>query len=290
MEPEANLQLVKFGLAALSFIALGGFNPPANNPATRVVRIVVTDYAFQLPPELPAGRVTFVLDNRGKVRHELSVAMLGPGVTMDQLIAATKARQGGQRRMRMPVGILVARGGRSSDGKLSTTLLPGRDYAIVCTFRDSAGAPQHIELGMYGVIHIVSAGATSTAQFPADTIVGMDYAYRAPATLAPGIHRFAFMNTGKMRHEADIILLRKGANPESALAARRKGADIDSLFESGIGALIGPPGTSPLGTLETTLLAGRDYLITCGLQDDPQSPRHFMLGMDAVIHVATRKR
>lgn len=285
------MKLMRIVLTVLAAAALPGFISPEGNAEPRVIRIIASDYAFQAPSELPAGRVTFVLENRGKVHHELSMVLLNPGVSLDRLVATIKARQGGQQRLRTPVGILVARGGSSSTGALSTTLLAGRDYGIVCTFSDSAGAPQHLTLGMYGVIHVVSTGATSRVELPADTIVGMDYAYRSPPqSLAPGIHRFAFLNAGTVKHEADIILLRKGVNPGAALAARRQGAHIDSLFEAGIGALISQPGTSPLGTLETTLLAGRDYLITCGVQNDPDSPLHYMLGMDAVMHVTTRTR
>jgi hypothetical protein len=281
---------MKIVVPTLAAAALIGFASPPNNSDARVVRIIATDYAFQAPAELAAGRVTFVLENRGKTRHELSMVLLNPGVTMNQVVAAINARQGGQQRLRTAVGILLAAAGNSSEGAMSTTLLPGRDYGIVCTFNDGAGAPAHVAMGMYGVIHVVSAGATSTLEAKADTIVGTDYAYRSPSALTPGLHRFAFRNSGSVKHEADIILLRKGVNPETALAAQRKGVHIDSVFEAGIGALIAQPGTSPLGTLQTTLLAGRDYLITCGVQDKPGSPRHFMLGMEAVIHVATRTR
>src|SRR5207237_10360501 len=125
-----------------------------------------------------------------------------------------------------------------------TNLLPGRDYAIICRFNDGAGATRHVELGMYGVIHVSDGASAVSLGAAADTIVAMDYAYRSPVSLSPGPHRFAFTNARLHRHAMDFILLAKGANIDSALKVRRSGANIASLLEAGMGVLIAPAGVS----------------------------------------------
>lgn len=58
---------------------------------TNEVTVVGTDYAFQVPATLPAGRTLFALENRGRVDHELILARLKPGVTMQQALETQRA-------------------------------------------------------------------------------------------------------------------------------------------------------------------------------------------------------
>ena len=39
-------------------------------------------------------------------------------------------------------------------------MLPERDYVIACFFRDGPDAPEHVDLGMLGIIRTAAAGAT----------------------------------------------------------------------------------------------------------------------------------
>jgi hypothetical protein len=61
-------------------------------PATHEVDIVGRDYAFTAPRELPAGRTTFRFTNKGKVIHELDVALLKDGTTARAVMSALSAR------------------------------------------------------------------------------------------------------------------------------------------------------------------------------------------------------
>ena len=49
------------------------------------------------------------------------------------------------------------------------------------------------------------------------TVVGLDYAYQARATLPAGLTAFAFENHGKVRHEVVIARLRAGATLDSLI-------------------------------------------------------------------------
>lgn len=250
------------------------------------IEIVGMDYAFRVPSELPAGRTSFRFRNAGKHRHEFNIALLKPGVTVQQFMAAANAAKPLSGLIDGSVGVLFAKPGKRSAAGLSSDLIAGRTYVVRCIFRDTASAPRHEALGMYSAIRITSAKAAPSTAVVVDTIVGMDYAFRYPATLAPGLHRFVFTNVGKQRHEFAIQLLTPGATLDQLLKADAKGEDVDKFFEDDFGLILAPGGMKPLGLLEVDLLPGRDYLIECGLSDSAKAKPHYMLGMTGAIHVS----
>ena len=136
----------------------GGAQRPA--PATTAepahVMVVGADYAFiQLPTTLGPGPTLFAFENHGAKRHEMSIALLKPGVDVASLVGpgdrpAVSARAVSD----SIIGLLIARPGERSGGQLYANLLPGRTYAVVCTLRDTPDAHQHIDLGMYGSFQV----------------------------------------------------------------------------------------------------------------------------------------
>jgi hypothetical protein len=186
-----------------------------------------------------------------------------------------------------PVGVLFADPGKVSAMRLSTNLVAGRDYAIQCINRDSASAPRHLQMGMYSVIHVTGGRSLGrTVPVKADTIVAVDYAYKYPRTVAPGPHAFMLRNEGKVRHEMNIALLKKGITLDSALAVDRAGGDVLPLLDYADGLLHSRAGETALGALELDMLPGREYEIICFFSDDPKSPPHFKLGMYGSMKVA----
>ena len=255
------------------------------------VEIVGMDYAFKVPGELPAGRTSFRFRNAGKQSHEFNIALLKPGVTVQQYIAAANAEKPVIEMVDGAVGVLFAAPGRRSAAGLTTDLIAGRTYVVRCIFRDSASKPRHQALGMYSAIHVTSAKTPPPAPIAIDTIAGMDYAFRYPRTLSPGRHRFTFTNIGKQRHEFSIQLLKRGATADQVAKADAKGDDVEQFFDDErFGLLIASGGTRPIGLLDVDLLAGRDYLIECGLADSPKAKPHYTLGMTGSIHVTGTAR
>jgi hypothetical protein len=252
---------------------------------TNDVEIVGLDYAFQIPARIPAGRTTIRFVNRGKFAHELNIALLKRGTTMQQFVAASNAGQPLIPLVEAPIGVVFAEPGAAGAGRLVTDLLPDREYALRCIFKDSASAPRHFMLGMYASIHVDGGRAPETSPVRADTIVAMDYAFRAPTHLAPGRHRLAFVNAGKQRHEVSLALLAKGVSLQQVMRDVAAGRDSDDWFESGLGVLHTPGGSSPAGLLEVDLLPGREYLIVCDFSDTPTSPHLVVLGMFGGITV-----
>jgi hypothetical protein len=116
------------------------------------VAISGNDYAFaSVPDTVAAGPTLLAFSNAGRVRHELSVALLREGVTPAQVMqraAAGLSPVGSREIMDQPIGVLVARPGESSGGQLYVDLKPGRTYMIVCTLKDTPDARPHAELGM----------------------------------------------------------------------------------------------------------------------------------------------
>jgi hypothetical protein len=248
-------------------------------PTIREVEIVGLDYAFTAPRQLSAGPTIFRFTNKGKVIHELDLALLKSGTTAAAVMSALNAKRPLPLLIETPVGILIALAGRRSSAGLSTQLLAGRDYLVICRFQDSASAPMHSRMGMISVIHVPAGNDIAPQSVRADTIIGMEYAFRAPRTLAAGRHTFTFVNTGKQRHEVNITLLRRGVTLDRAFKIAKADEDLFSSVDEWEGVLIAAPGTASPGRLELTLLPGREYMIKCDLTDAEKAPAHVTLGM-----------
>lgn len=268
------------GFVATAVMLLAGCTRSEIPGRYNEVEIVATDYAFTAPASLPAGRTTFRFTNNGKVRHELNISRLKPGVAIDQFLAAVRADQSVQAFIEGPVGVLFAQPAEKSQSSLSVDLAKGQTYAVICIFRDSAGAKRHYDLGMYSVISVGEAQAVAALpQLPTDTIIATDYAFQYPRELAPGRHTFVLRNEGKQRHELDFVLLKKGITLKRLQEVEKSGAGVDSLFEGSFGLLHGRPGQEILGNLVIDMLPDREYVIGCFFKDDEKSPEHYMLGM-----------
>lgn len=121
---------------------------PAEVPAQ--IEIVANDYAFSsLPAHVVRGATIFSFANRGKVRHEVSIARLKPGSSVEDVVKIL--REGGRQRdiIERSVGILIAGPGTSPDGRILADLQPGATYIVVCNLRNTPDAPGHLMLGMY---------------------------------------------------------------------------------------------------------------------------------------------
>jgi plastocyanin len=114
------------------------------------IDVVANDYAFTpLPSRIQAGPTVFTFANNGKVQHEMSIARLSSGTTIEDLLKISK--EGGRFRdvVERSVGILIAGGGKRPDGRLWVDLQPGATYVVLCNLKDRQDAPPHMSLGMY---------------------------------------------------------------------------------------------------------------------------------------------
>ncbi|MEP6692646.1 MAG: hypothetical protein ABJD07_15925, partial [Gemmatimonadaceae bacterium] len=153
-------------ITAAAFMLTGDTRPAAVArsvaPATRAVpilRVIGTDYAFQLPAVVHSGRTTIVLENQGRVAHEMLLAPLRDGVTGNDLAKAAQEGVLVQPFIERfvdgaPAGVLFALPATTSPGRLATMLVSGRSYAVVCNFRDSPTAARHMALGMFKTFRV----------------------------------------------------------------------------------------------------------------------------------------
>jgi hypothetical protein len=131
--------------ALLTFLTLS----PSCRPPVRSVTIAGTDYAFQAPDFLSGGRTAISFHNRGRVPHELVLARLKPGITLERVLERLRTGGDPQEFLDGMIGVLIAGPDQTSGGELLVDLVPGRTYAIVCQFRDGADQPPHVILGMH---------------------------------------------------------------------------------------------------------------------------------------------
>lgn len=254
------------------------------------IEIVATDYAFETPARVHAGRVSFRFVNKGKVRHELNIARLKPGISIDEYLDSVRADRSVQKLIDGPVGVLFAAPGTKSAAGLSVNLRPGDRYSIICIFKDTKEAKRHYDLGMYKVVSVTGARPAAGLPQPAtDTVVATEYAFQYPRSVEAGRHTFVFRNEGKMRHELDIALLKQGVTLARVRELEKTGANVDSLFEAiDFGLLHARSGVTPLGELTVDMLPGREYAIACFFRDTDKSPPHYDLGMFGSIIVSQK--
>jgi len=116
------------------------------------VTVVGTDYAFGVPPTITHGLTAFSFENRGRVRHEINLLWLKPGVTLDSVLRADPGPS--RRALADGGGVLFAEPGERSAYRLLVDLVAGRTYLLICNFRDAPDKPQHIELGMFASFQV----------------------------------------------------------------------------------------------------------------------------------------
>ncbi len=120
-------------------------SPAAAEPATDVT-IKLTDYDFQLSQPLTAGTHVVRVENTGVQAHEVVIAALTPGKTLQDFIAWEAGGEKGP----LPTGQWLGGvttldvGGHS---QFTTTFAPG-SYLLLCFWPDAKDGKPHIMHGM----------------------------------------------------------------------------------------------------------------------------------------------
>jgi hypothetical protein len=123
--------------------------------APRVVDITAINYAFQAPATIPPGPARFRLVNAGTVPHEVQLFVFKPGVSADSGRALLNRLDRVPDSLADSSGaVLIAAPHTTAPEELYVDLQPGRVYALLCQFRDSAKAQRHDRLGMFGVLQV----------------------------------------------------------------------------------------------------------------------------------------
>jgi hypothetical protein len=120
----------------------------AGTQVPKEVAVIGNDYAFTgFPATVAAGPTLFSFENRGEVRHEMSIILLKPGLTLKDAMDAGAAATG-PRIAESLIGLLVARKHESAGGKLFVELKSGQRYVVLCNLRNTPDADPHSKMGM----------------------------------------------------------------------------------------------------------------------------------------------
>lgn len=131
-------------------VAVAGSGSAAVEPATDI-EVALTEYAFTTTTDITAGTHTVRIVNRGSQPHELLLARLDSGVTVEQLIRWVDGGMHGR-----PPGVPL--GGTSgmvpgAHADLTFDFTPG-DYAFICFFPDANDGREHAQHGMFKQFHV----------------------------------------------------------------------------------------------------------------------------------------
>lgn len=116
---------------------------PAPAPAADV-RLTLRDYAYEITPEITAGRHVIHVENAAVQPHEVVVMRLAPGKTAQDLLAWDQARTGPP--PALPVGgtTLLSTG---QHNLVEIDFEPG-EYALFCFVPDAGDGKPHVAHGM----------------------------------------------------------------------------------------------------------------------------------------------
>jgi hypothetical protein len=136
-------------LVVASVAGLGArLSPP------QAVLVVGTDYAFQVPEHIRPGETLFTFENRGTVRHEMSIVLLKEGFESDSVVAAIVAGSPRRNHVDGQGALIVARPGDPPGPRLWMNLQTGRRYLVLCVLKDTPEAKPHVMLGMVATIRV----------------------------------------------------------------------------------------------------------------------------------------
>jgi uncharacterized cupredoxin-like copper-binding protein len=241
--------------------------------ADDVVKVVTTDFRFDMPPTLTAGPTTFQVVNRGKEVHQLYLARLAEGKRAADFVNALKA--GGP-----PPSWATDVGGPNgvdpgTSSPLATVQLAPGHYAALCVIPSPDGVP-HIMKGMFADVAVTPGIRTASSSAKPDlTISLVDYGYSFATPLTAGSHRIRVRNDGKQSHELEIARLLPGKTPADLAAwAEKMAGPPPAHFVGGISPIA--PGQS--NDLSLTLTPGH-YVMLCFLPDAKDKKPHTAHGM-----------
>ena len=253
---------------------------PRNDPKTgkaNVVTVTATDYAFQAPDTIAAGRTTFHLVNKGPDMHHIWLIKLEQGKTLKDLTEATKTH-GPLPKWAVDVGgpNTPMPGGESS---ATLDLEPGK-YVMVCVIPAMKDGQPHYMKGMVKEVAVVSRkgvvqAGKSVAPATDVTMTLDDYDFRLSSPITSATKSIRMVNVAAQTHEAVIVKLNPGVTAQAFLEAVEKPQGPPP------GALIGGiTGIAKGRTVDIpTNFTPGDYALICFVPDAKDGKPHLAHGM-----------
>ncbi len=252
---------------------------PGDDPKSakaNVVTVTASDYAFQAPDTIAAGRTTFHLVNKGPDFHHIWLIKLEQGKTLKDLMEATKT-PGPLPKWAVDVGgpNTPMPGGESS----ATLDLEAGSYVMACVIPAKDGQP-HFMKGMVKPLTVtphrgVEQAGKTVAPTPDVVMTLDDYDFRFSAPITTATKSIRLRNVAAQTHEAVIVKLERGATVEQFIAAMEKPQGPPP------GALVG--GITGIAKGRTADIATSftpgDYALVCFVPDAKDGKPHLAHGM-----------
>lgn len=242
------------------------------------VTVVASEYRFDVPRTLPAGRTAFHLVNHGQQVHHLTLIHLLQGKTLAD-VKAVLAKPGP-----VPAWAVLVGGpnavnpGGSSDAVVD--LEPGR-YVLGCFVPGPDGVP-HMMKGMLQDLTVTAAEGKAAPEAKPDMTMRLaNYAFTLSGRLTAGEHRLLVRNADTQWHEFALVRLDPGKTAGDLLSwAHAMKGPPPGAFEGGASPLA--PGQQ--NEILLKLRPGR-YALVCFLEDATDGKPHFMHGMVQEVRV-----
>jgi len=225
------------------------------------VTITATDYAFELPAQIPAGVITFKLVSNAKELHHAVVIRLDQGKTVNDMREALK--QAGP----PPAWAHAVGGPNPSDpsgtSEATLALAPGQ-YAVVCFIPTPGGIP-HFAKGMITGFEVTPSSGGQVNPAGDISIKLSDYAFTVSGSLTAGTHHIAVENQGPLTHEVVVAQLAPGKTAEDVVKWEAGGLKTPPPLTHFLGG-ISPMDRNTTASFPVTLEKG-DYVLICFVPD-----------------------
>lgn len=245
---------------------------PTPVPAARVVEFQASDFAFNTPDTLAAGRLTIRLSNHGLEPHHAQLMRLNDGVSFDQLMASFQAE--GDAALRF-ISLEGGPGAIDPHGTSQVTLdLKPGTYVLACFIAGPDGVP-HLVKGMIKPIEVTPSDTPATTVTDSATFTMQDFSFTMPDTLPAGPATYKVVNAGPQPHELNVLKLAPGVSQQDLLE-----------WEDAPG---GPPPFQAVGGINGFSVEGSGYMTldlepgtyvaVCHIPDPATGIAHAHLGM-----------
>jgi hypothetical protein len=249
--------------------AVPGDDPKAAK--ANVVTVTATDYAFQAPDTIAAGRTTIQLVNRGPDFHHVWLIKLEQGKTLKDLMEATKDH-GPLPKWAVDVG---GPNTPMPGGQTSATLdLEAGRYVMVCVIPAMKDGQPHFMKGMFKELTVAKRGgvvqAGKSAAPATDVVMTLDdYDFRLSSPITSATKTIRFVNV------AVIVKLEGGATVQQFLQAMEKpqGPPPGAL----VGGITGIA-KGRMNEISTSFTPG-EYALICFVPDAKDGKAHLAHGM-----------
>ncbi len=219
-----HLALIPATVLFATLAAACGSDPPDRSATP--AKVELADYSITMPTTIEGPLIELDITNLGAVAHELDLAQVAPGTTLEE--AAALFEQGGT-----PGAVLIADpGGATAIGAgahfgYARTLTPGT-YVLSCHF-PAADGMNHMQHGMLAMFTVTDGKKRDLPTADLTITLGDDAITVPPLTA--GTHVVAVTNIGTLPHEMNT-----GGVPLGTDLSR--GEEIGGWMEGG---QVGPP-------------------------------------------------